>query len=347
MNFDPTDMDYPLYNTQLAEARRREKQMMFVNCTKLAALLITYVVLNRLIVYIYYSVAASFHSGTFIFLPSEALKYLRENKEFSSSTFFSMAGNLFVVMLSVIILLILARLLLKVDLKEMMRPRKEHISQGLLWMPMCLLINLVISYFISLLQMYLSDFGVTIPESDFSITTPDTASIVMQFIYVIVLGPLLEELVYRGLVLTLLRPFGKWLAVVVSALIFGMMHGNIPQMTSSFASALVMGIVAIQCGSIIPTLIIHICNNILASFGDFADALGWTNADSIYMALNILVYFVGAFVLFVFGYRLRIKEEQYALTTGQRFKQVFTNIPMLIYLGYLAFKIVEGIIKAN
>ena len=211
----------------------------------------------------------------------------------------------------------------------------------------CLVLNLFISYLVAILQRYLATVGVTLPESDFTISTPDTASIVMQFIYVIVLGPLAEELIYRGLVLTLLKPFGKWLAVFFSALIFGMMHGNIPQMASSFASALVMGVVAIQCGSIIPTLVIHICNNILASYMDFSDALGWENGLEVFSALRIIIYLAGGFVIFVYSYRLVIKEDKYALTTGQRFGQVFLNIPMLSYLGYLLFKIVEGIIKAN
>ena len=347
MNFDPTGSDYPLYNTRLAEARRSEKRMMFLNCTKLASLLIIYVVLQRITVYGYYSVAATFHSGRLLLLPSSALEYLRENKDFIESTFFNMAGNLFVVAVSVIMLLILARLAFKVDIKDMMRPRMAHIPQGLKWMPLCLLINLVISYIVAILQSYLSTVGVTIPESDFTIRTPDTASIVMQFVYVIVLGPLAEELVYRGLILTLLKPFGKWLAVFVSALVFGMMHGNIPQMASSFASALVMGVVAVQCGSIIPTLVIHICNNLLASFLDFSDALGWTNGLEIYSGLRIIIYLAGGFAVFAYSYRLKINEEKFALTTGQRFGQVFTNIPMLIYLAYLLYGIISGIIKAN
>ena len=347
MAFDPAGKDYPLYNTQLAEARRREKRMMLINCSKLGGLLITYVLLQKMLVYVYYMAAASFHSGSLILLPSAALEYLRENEDFIKTTFFSMAGNLFVVVFAVIILLILARAVLKVDIKDMMRPRMAHISQGLMWMPLCLVLNLVISYIIAILQRYLATVGVTIPESDFSISTPDTASIVMQFIYVIVLGPLAEELVYRGLILTLLKPFGKWLAVFFSALIFGMMHGNIPQMASSFTSALVMGVVAIQCGSIIPTLVIHICNNILASCMDFSDALGWEYGLEIYSALRIIIYLAGGFVIFVYSHRLVIKEERYALTSGQRFKQVFLNVPMLIYLGYLLFKIVEGIVKAN
>ena len=347
MIFDPTGKDYPLYNTQLAEARRREKHLMFLNCTKLAALLIIYVVLQRITVYAYYSVAATAHSGRLILLPTSAQDYLRENQDFVRSTFFNMAGNLFVVAVSVAVLLVLARLAFKVDIKDMMRPRAEHIPQGLKWMPLCLLINLVISYIVAILQSFLSTVGVTIPESDFTINTPDTASIVMQFVYVILLGPLAEELVYRGLILTLIKPFGKWLAVFVSALIFGLMHGNIPQMASSFASALVMGVVAVQCGSIIPTLVIHICNNLMASFLDFSDAFGWEYGLEIFAGIRIVIYLAGGFAVFVYAYRLRIREEQYALTTGQRFGQVFTNIPMLIYLAYLIGKIVTDIIKAN
>lgn len=346
MEFDPTGKDYPLYNTQLAEARRLEKRMMLISCSKLGALLITYIVLQRLTVYVYYCVAATAHSGQPYLLPSAALEYLRQNGDFISTTFFSMAGNLFVVMVSMILVLVIARLL-KVDLKDMMRPRLKHVGQGLMWMPLCLLVNLVISYLIAILQSYLSAVGVTIPESDFTISTPDTASIVMQFVYVIVLGPLAEELIYRGLILTLLAPFGKWLAVFFSALIFGMMHGNIPQMASAFASALIMGVVAVQCGSIIPTLVIHICNNILASYMDFSDAFGWSNGLEVYAGLRIIVYLAGGFVIFVFAYRLKIREQQYAMTTGQRFGQVFTNIPMVIYLAYLLYKIVSEIIKAN
>ena len=347
MNFDPEGRDYPLYNTQLAEARRREKRMMLINCTKLGSLLLIYVIFNRVMLYPYYILAASVHSGQFIPLPSDAIKYIRSHEELIDSTSFSMAGNLFLVVFSVLFVLLIARLLFRVDISDMMRPRLRHIGQGMLWMPMCLMINTLISILVSILQNYLSHFGVTIPESDFTIKTPDTLSIVMQFCYVILIGPLAEELIYRGLILTLLRPFGKWLAVLMSAILFGMMHGNIPQMSSAFASALVMGIVAVQCGSIVPTLIIHICNNVMASWTDFADALGWQYGTEVYMGMQIMIFFAGTFAVFVYSYRLKIKEAAYALTAGQRFGQVFLSIPMLVYMAYLIVKIVAGFIKAN
>lgn len=347
MNFDPTGSDYPLYNTMLAEARRREKRMMFINCSKLGALLILYNIFNYLLRYPYYVLAASLHSGSLIPLPNDALEYLRENPDFAKSTAFSMGGNLFIFFVSVVLLLITAKLAFRVDISDMMRPKLSHIPEGLRWMPMCLFINIAIAMLVTILQNYLSTFGVTIPESDFSISTPTTAALVMQFLYVIVMGPIGEEIVYRGIVLTLLKPFGKWLAVLISALIFGLMHGNIPQMASASASAVVTGIIAVQCGSIVPTIVIHICNNFIASYDDFADAMGWAYADEIQMALYIVLLFAGGFVIFAYSYRLKIKEEQYAMTAGQRFAQVFLNIPMMIYFCYLLAMMIKGIVKAN
>ncbi|MBR4554980.1 MAG: CPBP family intramembrane metalloprotease [Ruminococcus sp.] len=347
MNFDPSSPDYPLYDTQLAIARRQEKRQMFIDCSKLGALLILYNILTRVTNYLYYIVAASVHSGSFIPLPSDAINYLREHQEVVQSTTFSMAGNLFIVAVSVTVVLVAARFLLKVRLSGMARPRLRHFSQGMMWMPLCIVINTVIAIIVTILQNYLSAFGVTIPESDFSITTPTTLAIVFQFVYVIIVGPFVEEVVYRGLILTLLKPYGKWLAIFVSALIFGMMHGNIPQMASAFASAIIMGIIAVQCDSIIPTLIIHIMNNITASITDFTDALGWSGGYDLYICIKILIFFAGLFVAFTCWRKLRIKEGTYAMTGGQRAAAVFTNIPMLVYLGYLLYQLVKGIVEAN
>ena len=85
----------------------------------------------------------------------------------------------------------------------------------------------------------------------------------------------------------------------------------------------------------------------MASLTDFADAFGWSNGDEIYMAVQILIFFSGSFVIFVFSHKLKIKEEKFAMTAGQRFGAVFMNVPMLIYLGYLLVNIILEIVKAN
>jgi len=340
---------YPAgYQTEFSEAQVREKRALFINASKLGGLLLIYSALQYVLVRVYYIAAASYHSGSLILLPWDAISYLRGQPDFVRSTTFSMLGNLLTVLLSVTILLIIAKFVMKVHFGEMLRPKAEHLPQALKWMPMCLVINIVIAIVISYIEAYLSAFGIAMPDSDFTIVKPSALALTLQFLYVIVIGPLAEELIYRGLILTLLRPFGKWLAVFFSALIFGIMHGNIPQAASAFGSAIVMALIAVSCGSIVPTIIIHILNNAIASYSDFSDVMKWGYADEIQMGIQIVIFFIGVFIILAYGWQLPPKNDNnYALSSKERFKGVFCNILMAAYFVYSLYNIIAAFIRIN
>lgn len=349
MYYDPNDPQQALYNTAYAQAVRNEKRMMLIDCSKLGALLLLYNILTAYVFrYVYYAVVASVHSGSAHILPSQSVKYLQEHMEIVYSTSFSMGGNLAVVFSGVTMIMLIARFVMRVRLSELLRPQGRHAGQAFKWLPLCVLLNTVISIVIGYIESYLSAYGVTIPESDFSISKPTTLALVLQFTYVIVLGPVAEELIYRGLILTLLKPYGRWLAVFFSALFFGIMHGNIPQAVSAFGSALVMGAVAIRCNSIVPTIIIHIFNNLIASYYDFADVIGWGYADEIFMVIQILVFLTGTFVLLVYGWQITsVKDGECAMPFGKRLGEVFRSPMIIAYLAYELYFMVKAIVEAN
>lgn len=81
-----------------------------------------------------------------------------------------------------------------------------------------------------------------------------------MFLYVGFLGPIAEELLCRGLVLRLLQPYGKRFAIVLSALLFGLYHGNIVQIPFAFLVGLVLGYVTVEY-SIVWAMVLHIINN--------------------------------------------------------------------------------------
>ncbi|MBR1392691.1 MAG: CPBP family intramembrane metalloprotease [Ruminococcus sp.] len=349
MYYDPNDPQQALYNTVYAQAVRNEKRAMFIGCAKLGALLLIYNILTTYVFrYIYYAAVASVHSGRVYLLPSQSVGYLAEQEELIYSTSFAMGGNLAIVAAGVITLLLIARFAMRVDMRELLHPEGRHIGQAFKWLPLCVLLNTVISIGIGYLESYLSSYGVTLPDADFSISRPTTLALVLQFSYVIVIGPIAEELIYRGLILTLLKPYGRWLAVFFSALFFGIMHGNIPQAVSAFGSALVMGAVAIRCNSIVPTIIIHIFNNVIASYYDFADVIGWGYSDEIFMVIQILVFLIGSFVLLVYGWQITaVKDGQCAMPIGQRLGQVFKNPLIIAYLVYELYFLIRAIVEAN
>lgn len=112
--------------------------------------------------------------------------------------------------------------------------------------------------------------GLKITAPDLPMTGGTAANIVL-FAYVCVLGPIFEETLFRGMILQSLRPWGDRLAVVVSAVLFGLTHLNLYQGVPAVLLGLVFGLIAVRAGSVIPSAVLHIAYNsltmILAAFG--------------------------------------------------------------------------------
>lgn len=85
------------------------------------------------------------------------------------------------------------------------------------------------------------------------------------FLALLVLGAVLvpvgEELLFRGLLQGWLRRFGTAVAVVVSALVFGLAHGVNVVLPAAIVLGVVLGIVRERSGSIWPAVAGHAVNN--------------------------------------------------------------------------------------
>lgn len=80
-----------------------------------------------------------------------------------------------------------------------------------------------------------------------------------------ILGPLAEEMVFRGAILRrLLAIFGgnkHWIAIFISALVFGAVHGNIAQFVHALLLGLLLGWLYYRTDSIVPGVVLHWVNN--------------------------------------------------------------------------------------
>ena len=81
-----------------------------------------------------------------------------------------------------------------------------------------------------------------------------------------IIAPLVEELVFRGAILrSLLRSLDRhWAAIVVSALLFALVHLNPAQMPHAFCLGLLLGWMYYRTHSVIPGIIVHWVNNTAA-----------------------------------------------------------------------------------
>lgn len=83
---------------------------------------------------------------------------------------------------------------------------------------------------------------------------------------VAMLAPFVEELIFRGAILRALLEKIKnhWWAIVISAILFSLMHGNPAQMPFAFVAGIFLGWAYYRTGSIIPGVTYHWVNNSIA-----------------------------------------------------------------------------------
>ena len=94
----------------------------------------------------------------------------------------------------------------------------------------------------------------------------DLAKNVWGILGIAIVGPIVEELVFREGIQGSLERSGKpfWLAAVVSALCFGLIHLNPAQVPFAFVMGLILSVIYHKTGNAVVTSIIHILNNSIA-----------------------------------------------------------------------------------
>lgn len=89
----------------------------------------------------------------------------------------------------------------------------------------------------------------------------DTDSLSM-FLYIGIIAPISEELLFRGLLLRSIAPYGKKLAVIGSAILFGLYHANPIQTPYAILVGLVLGYVTLKY-HVIWAIAMHVFNNLV------------------------------------------------------------------------------------
>ena len=90
-----------------------------------------------------------------------------------------------------------------------------------------------------------------------------SASFWPKVVFLVILAPLVEEFIFRRQLIDRMKPYGEKLAVVLSALMFGLFHGNFSQGFYAFAIGLVFGYLYIRSGKLRYTVVLHMIINSL------------------------------------------------------------------------------------
>lgn len=97
-----------------------------------------------------------------------------------------------------------------------------------------------------------------------NLSTPLPIGVTENIFYglaVVVLAPICEEILFRGILLSKLKRFGGWFAVITTGVLFGLFHQNHQQLFFATAFGIIAGFIALRTNSVIPSVIAHVCLN--------------------------------------------------------------------------------------
>ncbi len=85
----------------------------------------------------------------------------------------------------------------------------------------------------------------------------DPGSEALKVLFIVLLGPFLEEILFRKLLIDRTRLFGEKNAILFSALLFGLFHVNLFQFFYAFGIGLIFGYIYVRTGKVLYTWVIH------------------------------------------------------------------------------------------
>lgn len=115
---------------------------------------------------------------------------------------------------------------------------------------------------------------------------------------------LVEEFAFRGVIMQSLRKFGDVFAIVSSAVLFGLIHGNMTQMPFAIIAGLALGYSATVTGTLRTSIIIHFLNNFVSALVSIVMTRFGEGAAAMFSSAAIYGFIIiGLISLAVYGHR--------------------------------------------
>jgi membrane protease YdiL (CAAX protease family) len=98
----------------------------------------------------------------------------------------------------------------------------------------------------------------------------ESSTVVYSFITIVIAAPILEELIFRGIILNgLLKSYSPLKSIIISSLLFGLVHLNPWQFIGASIIGILTGWVYFKTNKLTLSIIIHMTNNFLAFLGQY------------------------------------------------------------------------------
>lgn len=147
-----------------------------------------------------------------------------------------------------------------------------------------------------------------LPGADGITGNPDTVYAALAFG---ILPALLEEFLFRGVILTEYTPYGAATAVFFSSLLFALLHFTPIRLPIYFFTGIVLALITASCGSVLPAALVHSAYNVfILYFEKYIYKIAAKQSGGMIMLTFLVVTLLLIFAILFFGraerlYRLR------------------------------------------
>jgi len=174
--------------------------------------------------------------------------------------------------------------------------------------------------------------------------------LILFLVYVCFIGPILEEIIFRGFILKSMQKYGNLTAIIVTSILFSMFHLNLVQFVNPVLMGIVLAFIAIKSKSIVPSIIAHIFNNSITFIAAGISLFKIPLLESIFVIIYYLVG-IAALILFITKYGKdfieTIKEDTRMLKTYEKIRFSFSGIWSIAYIAFYIIFVVGFMIKTN
>ena len=174
------------------------------------------------------------------------------------------ASNLIAFLIANTLAVLVGCKLTNLRIRSLFRLREFHASQGLCYIFVGLWLQLLAGILSEHLLPVLRNAGLPVALPDITLDgfTRRTAVFIL---YGCLVAPVTEELLLRGVVLKNLSRVSQRFGILLSALLFGLMHENLAQFLFTVPFGILLGLITVRHNSVTPAMLVHIAVNTAAA----------------------------------------------------------------------------------
>ena len=206
---------------------------------------------------------------------------------------------------------------------------------------LCVLIAVIgvfgINPLISSIDGFLVDIGYNLAGS-LPLPMDNFGWLILNIILLAGVPAILEELIFRGVILNGYKKLGAVPAMVITSLLFALIHGSVQQFVFPFLFGLILSFAALKTGTVLAPIIIHFVNNalvVILNYVNFSFEIAIPTWALLLIGLAttaaafVIIWFLGKLFKNV-DKKLVLTEEELESYVAMESREVSSNLPIIL-----------------